>query len=125
MRCFGSRAVGRKQKKSWRRADSWARQLPNSGFAAQERDAVHLLRDWIDESPSAYTEKPSITAPEPALVGGAPDVSLGQTPILLDSTAAGCSALIVFLLVLAPVALKKLPIGTSLSIPERGSATLW
>jgi Zn-dependent protease len=42
---------------AWRRADSWARQLPNSGFAAQERDAVHLLRDWIDESPIAYTEK--------------------------------------------------------------------
>lgn len=96
---------------AWRRADSWARQLPNSGFAAQERDAVHLLRDWIDESPSAYTEKPSITAPEPALVGGAPDVASAK-PLFSRFNRGWVLGLIVFLLVLAPVALKKLPIGT-------------
>jgi HEAT repeat protein/Zn-dependent protease len=95
---------------AWRKADNWARQLPDSGFAAQERDAVHLLREWIDESPSAHTEKLSIAVPEPALVGSAPDV--GPTKPLFNRFNRGwVLALVVFLLVLAPVALKRLPIG--------------
>lgn len=95
---------------AWRKADSWARQLPDSGFAAQERDTVHLLRDWIDEGPSAYTEKLSIPAPEPALVGSAPDVGSAK-PLFSRFNRGWVLGLVVFLLVSAPVALKKLPIG--------------
>ena len=95
---------------AWRKADSWARQLPDSGFAAQERDAVHLLRDWIDEGPGAYTEELSIPAPEPALVGSAPEKSSAK-PLFSRFNRGWVLALVVFLLVLAPVALRRLPVG--------------
>jgi len=50
---------------AWRKADSWVRQLPDSGFAVCERNAVLLLRDWMNECPSVHTEGLSISPPKP------------------------------------------------------------
>jgi hypothetical protein len=41
---------------AWRKGDKWARQLPDSGFAEAERNAVLLLRRAMDESEASRAE---------------------------------------------------------------------
>lgn len=41
---------------AWRKGDKWARQLPDSGFAEAERNAVHLLRRAMDEPQGFHAE---------------------------------------------------------------------
>jgi hypothetical protein len=37
-------------RETWAKADAWVSRLPESGFAAAERDALHLLRQALDEA---------------------------------------------------------------------------